>query len=496
MFIRLIILCNRPFGNSNTPQNLKYFRTIEDVMRRAGGAPHMGKVSEITPVYKKGAKDSLGNYRPISVLPLLAKVFEKLINKQLLHYFETNNLFYDEQYGFRKKYSTKLSLASLANDMSKSLDEGKITLGVFIDFRKAFDTINHNILCKKLEYYGVKGLHLQWIRNYLSDRTQFVTYDGKLSCKKDVTCGVPQGSVLGPTLFLIYINDLPASSEHFTFKIFADDTNLFHTFPTDEHDIDMLPINRHLQDVVNWCKVNKLTINMSKTNYIVIRGRHRSVNIKGEMKIENSLINEVDSVPFVGLNIDKHLNWKVHIQKVNANIRKKVGILYRLRNFVPMNILVLLYKALLQPHLEYGIEAWGNNYESTLKCLYISQKMAVRAITFSTFLTPSKPIFQRLQILDIFQLHRLCVCSFMFNLINGNLPHSIARYCSFVSHRYSTRHNVKNNLYLPKVKTNYGKFSLSFVGASYWNELPMSIRQHSSSNSFRKSLKSLIMCAN
>ena len=122
--------------------------------------------------------------------------------------------------------------------------------------------------------------------------------------------------------------------------------------------------------------------------------------------------------------------------------------------------------------------------------------MAVRVITFSTFLTPSKPIFQRLQILDIFQLHRLCVCSFMFNLINGNLPHCITRYCSFVSHRYSTRHNVKNNLYLPKVKTNYGKFSLSFVGASYLNELPMSIRQSSSSNSFRKSLKSLIMCAN
>ena len=200
---------------------------------------------------------------------------------------------------------------------------------------------------------------------------------------------------------------------------------------------------------------------------------------------------------FVGLNIDKHLNWKMHIKKVNANIRKKVGILYRLRNFVPMDILILLYKILLQPHLEYGIEAWGNTYESTLKCLYISQKMAVRAITFSTFLTPSKPIFQRLQILDIFQLHRLCVCSLMFNLVNGNLPHSIARYCSFVSHdRYSTRQNVRNNLYLPKVKTNYGIFSLSFVGASFWNELPMSIRQCSSSNSIRENLKSFIMCAN
>ena len=155
-------------------------------------------------MYKKGEKDILGNYRPISVLPLLATVLEKIINKQLLHYFETNNLFYDEQYGFRKNYSTKLSLASLVNVMSKSLNEGKITLGVFIDFRKAFDTINHNILCEKLEYYGVKGLPLQWIRNYLSNITQFVTY-GKLSCKKAVTCGVPQGSVLVPIPFFSFI---------------------------------------------------------------------------------------------------------------------------------------------------------------------------------------------------------------------------------------------------------------------------------------------------
>ena len=123
----------------------------------------------------------------------------------------------NSMHGFRKNYSTKLSLASLVNVMSKSLDEGKITLGVFIDFRKAIDTINHNILCDKLDYYGVKGLPLQWIRNYLRNRTQFVTYDGKHSYKKVVTCGVPQGSVLGPTLFRIYIHDLPASSEYFTF---------------------------------------------------------------------------------------------------------------------------------------------------------------------------------------------------------------------------------------------------------------------------------------
>ena len=207
----------------------------------------------------------------------------------------------------------------------------------------------------------------------------------------------------------------------FKFKIFADDRNLFHTFPAQKVDIDMEQVNRHLQDVINWCNVNKLTVNLLKTNYIMFRGKHRHFNTLGEMKMLNTAIKGVDCVSFVGLNIDNQLSWKTHIGKVNANIRKKVGILFRLRNVVPTDVLVLLYNTLLQPHLEYGIEAWGSAYESNLKCLYISQKMAVRAITFSPFMTPSRSLFENLKILDIFQLHKLCVCSFMLNLVNGKL---------------------------------------------------------------------------
>jgi len=232
-----------------------------------GVFPEMMKVAKVTPIYKKGQKNVPGNYRPISVLPLLAKVFEKLVNKRLLDFLETNNVLYEHQYGFRKQYSTKLSLINLINDVIKSIDTGSITPAIFIDFQKAFDTIDHAILCGKLKHYGIRGLPLQWFESYLTDRFQFVSYGGVSSSRQMTTCGVPQGSVLGPTLFLIYINDLSRSTTFFNFRLFADDSNLFYTLPPGENEIVMERINMQLNKVSNWCSANKLTINLLKTNY-------------------------------------------------------------------------------------------------------------------------------------------------------------------------------------------------------------------------------------
>ena len=152
-----------------------------------------------------------------------------------------------------------------------------VTIGIFIDFKKAFDTINHTILFKKLEHYGVQGVPLQWFKDYLADRFQFVSCNEVLSEHKPITCGVPQGSVLGPTLFLLYINDLPNSSDYFTFRLFADDSNLFHTFPVRKYEIDLGEITLELKKVLDWCNVNK-------TNYMLIRGRRQAIMYKEEFK--------------------------------------------------------------------------------------------------------------------------------------------------------------------------------------------------------------------
>ena len=447
------------------------------------------KIAKVTPIYKKGPKDEPGNYRPISVLPVLSKVFEKITNVRLIQFLESNNTFYQHQYGFRQKYSTKLSLINLSNTILKSMDEGQATLGIFIDFKKAFDTINHKILIQKLSHYGIRGAPLKWFEDYLESRYQYVQCGEITSRKMKIRCGVPQGSVLGPTLFLLYINDLPSVSNFFNFRLFADDSNLFHTFPADRTEIDANEINININKIQEWCIANKLTINSLKTKFMMIGSRRRKITLSGRLIIGEEVIEEVDEANFVGITIDKHLTWRNHIKAVNSCIRKRVGILFRLRHVVPQYTLVLLYKAFIEPQLTYGIEVWGSTYKSTLNCIFLTQKMAVRAMTFSHWQAHTRPLFRDLKILDVFDMHFLCVGTFMYDLVKNNLPHSVIDYCDTIQHNYSTRQKTGQQVHLPKLRTTQGQFSLSFVGSDLWNKIPIDIKSKLSRSTFRNSLK-------
>ena len=451
--------------------------------------PDALKVAKVVPIFKKGAKENPANYRPISVLPLISKILEKAVNNRLVNYFNKHDLFYKHQYGFRKRHSAKLSLINLLSRLTSQIDQGNSTIGIFLDFSKAFDTIEHKILIAKLLHYGVRGNPLLWFADYLNQRYQYVSVDSLNSVKLPVVCGVPQGSILGPTLFLIYINDLPNSSDFFDFRLFADDSNLFHTYPNDINCIDLSLVEDHLRNVTCWCDSNRLTINISKTNYVLFQQKRRAVYAYGDLCLKNQPLVRSHQASFVGVIIDEHLTWKPHITEVNSVIRKKAGMLFRLRYFVPQRILILLYTSFIQPHVTYGLEVWGNTYPTYLNSICITQKMCMRSMTFSEYREPSSPLFYKLGILDIFKLYKLLVCTFIFDLLHQNVSHDLSDYFHIVDHEYNTRQKLDKNLTLPRMFTSAGQSSISYTGVKIWNALPNHIKNQTSRTKFTKAMK-------
>ena len=247
---------------------------LSDIFNKSfsqGIVPKKLKLAKVIPVYKKNDSKCIENYRPIALLPIFSKILEKIVYKRLDAYLQLQNVLIPQQFGFRKKCSTSMGVLNVVNTAINAIDKGEYCIGIFLDLSKAFDTIDHTILLSKLQHYGIRGVALNWFENYLQNRQQFVVVNGVKSQLRNVKCGVPQGSVLGPLLFLIYINDLINSSDFFTYSLFADDTCLL------AHQKNMLAlinsVNEEICKIFNWFCCNKLLLNTGKSQYVVFRSR-------------------------------------------------------------------------------------------------------------------------------------------------------------------------------------------------------------------------------
>ena len=467
---------------------------------RDGIFPSIFKIGKVTPIYKKDNKECIENYRPVSILPIFGKIFEKIIYKRLYNFFMAKGVLHEDQFGFRKGHSTAHALHKSVNSIKTNLENGKHVLGIFIDLSKAFDTLDHGILLSKLEKYGIRGSAHALMVSYLTDRKQYVSFNKTSSDSLSVRYGVPQGSILGPLLFLLYMNDITNSfiDPDTRFVLYADDTNIFVAGPSME--ATYLKANRVLECVSKFMKCNLLHINMSKCCYVHFRPTSESDETCARVRpfadendksrsifIDETKLLKVCSTKFLGIIIDEDLNWGPHIKHLKKKLRSITGAICRIRKSMPPDLYLKVYTSLVESHLTYGITVWGGSISNQANDkLFIIQKQCVRILfgDLDAYLEKqstcararpykqqklgtnfykkehTKPIFNRLKILTVQGLFKYHCTNEFFKIIKFRSPYPLYEEISI------SQRNSSNVAILPS-KSN----TFLYIAAHIWNQI-------------------------
>lgn len=458
---------------------------LSDILNNSfsrGIFPDCLKDATVVPVYKSGSETDVNNYRPISVLPLVSKIFEKCMYVRLLNFLTKYNVLSKYQFGFQRSKNTSDALLNFVEHIYNNLNDKKHVLGLSIDFKKAFDTVDHKILLSKLAKYGVHGTPYSWFASYLYGRSQRVRIGKVMSAARLVSYGVPQGSVLGPLLFLIYINDLDSISNDAHFTLFADDTTL--ACGDIAYGNLVRRSNVNLSNLYKWTTANRLSLNVSKTSVILFTNRLNSVEVPLIVNVNGNHLNFDSCLKFLGVKLDHNLNFSEHIKYICAKISKSAGVLYRISKFVPSRILINLYYSLIYPYLIYGILIWGDAAKVHLNSLILLQKRIIRTITSSDYLAHTRPLFINTKILPIEHLYTYNLGIFMFK-------QHISKTITYPNHQYNTR--AINNAVPKFQRLSQCQRSIHFNGPKCWNDIPSDIQSSKSLAVFKSKFREFLL---
>lgn len=455
----------------------------------SGKVPSDWKIARVTPVYKnKGSHSDICNYRPISVVTHLSKLLESCIQTQLMDYLEDNKLITPDQSAFMRKHSTQTSLHKLMDDIITSKDNNKNVLMCFLDIQKCFDTINHKLLLTKLKRYGIKDNSLDWFSSYLTNRKQTVTCNGSLSPLLDISIGIPQGSGLGPVLFLLFINDLPQISDKFSFNLYADDTVIYKA--ADKIEDLCVQFNDDIGIISNWYSSNKLTLNATKTEFLILGpNKNRAPN---EITFEKENIPTSNTVKYLGIKIDSNLNWNEQIKYIESKIKPYIHILNRLRHILDQKHLLTIYNTIIEPTIHYCDTVWGYCSKTNINRMNRLKRRCARAITNNyDWDIPGESLMSTLNIHQFEQKRNYHTACLTFKVINNLSAPYLSDKLSNINHGHHTRATASHNLLLPFPKHEFAKQTFSYTASKCWNKLPLNIKTTQTFTSFKHKYKQM-----
>ena len=446
-----------------------------------GVFPKILKTAVIVPLFKQGNKKLANNYRPISLISTVSKLIEKCIKHKLMSFLEQHKLLSNNQYGFRKDTSTENALCKVTDIILNDLDSGKKVVGIFLDLAKAFDTVAHQILLERLYNMGIRGIANDLFRSYLSDRSHRVKVENIFSDPLKVECGVPQGTVLGPLLFNIYVNSIFSVLDEGNIHCFADDTIIIVNGLT--WDLAILEAERAFFKIKRWLDSSFLSLNIDKTKFVTF-----ALTKKGLPDIQylmlhdsdcpmnkesckcNNLIERKNNWKYLGIFIDENLSWKDHVNYVTTKVRKLIFKFYELRNVLNIKVLKMIYYSLVESIINYGLVVWGYARKTAMSALEVAQKYVIKIMYFKNKRYPTGLLFQES---GLFNLEQLYIKSIVRYMLKNQC------YKNMLQHNLNTRNVANNNVFVPAMSHSATQRHICFVGPKLYNVLPLQFKNKS-----------------
>jgi hypothetical protein len=465
---------------------------VTDMLNRIlidGTFPNCWKIAKVTPILKSGSHEDPSNFRPISILPILSKIFEMHVNKCLQLYLSNTNQLHPLQFGFRKGHACGDAVRSIISHCINQRKQRISTVMMFLDFSKAFDCVDHDILISKLSSMGLKGSVLALLCSFLSDRKQFVNFGGHNSTVLPISTGVPQGSILAPTLFLVYINDLLKQPTINSAYAYADDT----VFIRSDRNITKLrdECNQDLQHILTWCKSNNMKINLRKSHYLLVCAPSSDCT-SFKLMIGNDIISKVHNTKLLGFHISDDLTWNKHVDHVCNKIASNLFLLKQCRGFIDRSTALSFYYQFIHCHLIYGIDVYfPSSSDSLTNRIFLLQKSSMRTV-FSNSNIPARfmstdVISKSLNLLPYPKLATYFICIYGFKVLHKLCPPCLFQSFSSNAHRFSLRDT--NIIHAPN--SMYEVFI-----ASSFNSLPRRLRETKTLLTFKHMLFKYLLHSN